>query len=116
MPPTIIKATDHGYRKIIKICLNPDDSQYVHKDGSPHPATNIDGCVNDPPGSGFCQYNWEVREFTWTDKEMYKTNSEGQPKLKTSTELIAEMKQTLADEAAAALSPTSIPDLEGIEV
>ena len=32
----IISATDYGNRKVIVVCLNPDDPEAVHADGTAH--------------------------------------------------------------------------------
>ena len=30
----VIKATDYGFRKVVQICLNPAEPEYIHRDGT----------------------------------------------------------------------------------
>ena len=68
----VIKATNYGFRKVICVCLNPDDPEYAHQDGTQHPPSNVNGCPTKT-----CHYNWNVREFIWTVEEMYTTTEVG---------------------------------------
>ena len=35
---------DYGFRVAVDICVNPDEPHYVHRDGSKHAITNVNGC------------------------------------------------------------------------
>ena len=117
----ILKATDYGFRKVIRVVLDDAVPEWVHPDGSPHtdatgrgPETvEVDG--NPQPGAltaGLapgtecheCRYGWTVREFTFTGSELYKGK-----RLKTNAELKAEVLAQLAPKPA----PKAIAALEG---
>ncbi len=115
----VIKATDYGFRKVIQICLNPDDPEWVHIVGEPlrgpdgTPISKADGTPelitdpNVPPGEDGttchnCRYNWKVQEFIWTGEQLYTTGRNGQRRPKTNTELLAEIKSQLQPPASAA--------------
>lgn len=74
----IVKATDYGFRKIIRVLLNPDDPQFLHRDGSPHPPENTEGCPlernlvtgQEIVGKPGCYLNWKVREFVFDDPKL----------------------------------------------
>ena len=92
-------ATDLGPRRIIRVCLNPQDPESVHPDGSPHTGQPPAGTT---PGlkpwewCHDCRYNWVIREFTWTGDQLYTHAKDGtRGKAKTNTQLLAEMKQRL---------------------
>jgi hypothetical protein len=100
----VIKADDYGFRKVIVVCYNPNDPEYIHLDSTPHPASAVNGCshsrdavtgLEDESVPG-CRYNWKVREFVWNGEEAYTTTSTGRRKLKTNTELLDEIKPRLA--------------------
>ena len=109
---TIIAATDYGYRKVVRVCLNPQDPESVHTDGAPH-------AVKAPPGTDpalkpwewckDCQYNWHVQEFIWTRDELYTTSSSGKRRLKTNAELLKEMEAA----RSTAGPPTEMAGLSG---
>ncbi len=101
----IIKATDYGYRKVIRVCSNPEEPEYVHQDSTQHPISNVNGYPVET-----CHYNWNVREFVWSREEMDTTTSTGKVRRKTNAEL---MKQ-IQSELAAVPSPTQIPGLAGL--
>ena len=68
----IIHAADYGFRKVIRVCVNPEDPESVHSDGSPH--TGVAPPGTDPALKPWewcpdCRYNWQVEEFVWTDRE-----------------------------------------------
>ena len=81
----IIKATDYGFRRIVRVVTNDTDSEVVHSDGSAHrgdPTTpeeiaRVDAYVTEfgiQPQSwewcSNCTYNWKVEEFTFTREEL----------------------------------------------
>ena len=101
----IVKATDYGYRRVIRVCLNPDAPEFIHDDVTPHPSNNPNGCPTQT-----CQYNWEIREFVWSGEEMYTTTSSGRRRRKTSSELVDEIKSSLT----VAPIPAQIPGLVGL--
>ena len=105
--PTIISAKDYGYRKVIRVCLNPDAPQYVHTDHSPHPARNVNGCQRDD-----CHYNWTIRGFVWTQDEMYTESPTGKQRLKTNDQLLKEIKDFLEP----ATAPSDIRNLAGVTI
>ena len=107
----IIKVMDYGYRKSITVELNPSDPEYVHSDGTAHPAQNTNGCV-DAGGVPGCRYNRRVQEFVWTGDELYTHTPEGQRRAKTAAELLAEVSAGLAPAPTAA----QIPNLVGRDI
>lgn len=81
----IISAADYGYRKVVRVLVNPDDPEAIHADGSPHtgdPTTDRDIARvaafrtefgREPTSWEWCEdcrYNWDVREFTFTGTEL----------------------------------------------
>ena len=111
--PTIIAATDYGYRKVVRVCLNPQDPESVHADGSPHTGKAPDG--TDPSLKPWewcsdCRYNWRVQEFIWTGEELYTTSGSGKRRAKTNAELIKEMEAKRYTAGA----PAEITRLAGI--
>ena len=104
MPPQIISAKDYGYRKVIRVCMDPDAPESVHDDGNAHTG-------NPPPGTApglkpwewchDCRYNWDGREFLWTDAELYITPGGGSRRLKTNQELLDEITFRLLPAATA---------------
>ena len=107
----IIKAMDYGYRKAITMALNPGDPEYVHDDGTAHPAPNTNGCVN-VAGVPGCHSNWKIREFVWTGDELYTYTPEGLRRVKTDAELLAEVSAALVPASA----PVVIPDVVGTDL
>ncbi len=94
----IISAKDYGPRKVIRVCLNPEDPESVHPDGASHTGATPAGT---PPGLGpwewchDCRYNWVVREFVWNGEELYTTSTAGSRRLKTNAELLDEIKSAI---------------------
>jgi len=66
-----IRATNYGFRTVIVVCHNPDDPEYLHEDGSPHPAENVNGCLADAAGIVVCHTNHQIEEFLWDGDEQY---------------------------------------------
>lgn len=67
----VIKATSYGFRTVIVISHNPNDSDYVHSDDSAHPLANVNGCS---PGEGepnVCTSNHQLQEFIWDGPAQY---------------------------------------------
>ena len=96
----IINATDYGFRKVIRVCLNPDDPEWVHDDGTAHPAANVNGC--DGVGNTYyCHYNWKVQEFVWTGEELYTRDTAGGRLPKTDAQLLAEISVQIPQATAA---------------
>ena len=94
----IIKAMDYGFRKVIVVCLNPEDPEAVHGDGSPH--TGAAPVGTDPSLRSWewchdCRYNWQVREYVWTGDKLYTAQEDGQRRKKTDVELLAEIRRDL---------------------
>ena len=75
----IIRASDYGYRKVITVVLNPDDSRWVHTDKSLHPLDNLSNC----PNSMVCTNNWYYREFIWTGEDLFYYSDDGDKKVRT---------------------------------
>ena len=115
MTAKIVTSLDFGYRKVIRVCLNPDEPKFVHADGSLHPtpgapARGENGCPHSRdvvtgqenrlvPG---CQYNHKIVEYVFEGKWLKATDEE----------LVAEVKRRVA-----LLAPgKTIPGLVGIEV
>lgn len=115
MPPKIIRAMDYGYRKVIVVCLNPDDPEAVHSDGTTHtgaPPAGTDPALKPWEWCQDCTYNWQLLEFVWTDKELYKRSSSGSRILKSGTDLLNELKSRLP----APQSPETIFTLVGVDL
>ena len=98
MPPIILSAKDYGFRKVIRVCMNPDQPESVHVDGKAHVGIPT---VGTPPGlkpwewCHDCRYNWDVREFVWTGDELRTHGKTGKIRPKTDAELLAEIKSQL---------------------
>ena len=95
----IIYAKGYGFRVAMGVCHSPDEPEFIHQDGSPHPAKNVDGCPHsrdkatgkenqDEPG---CVRNWVIEEVTWTNNELITISRTGKPRRKTPTELLQEV-------------------------
>ena len=106
MPPIILDAKDYGYRKIIRVCMNPEDPEQVHIDaggnatahtGDPPPGT--DPALRPWEWCDSCRYNWNVREFIWTEDEMYKRAADGRRIQKSNADLLNEIKAKLTGPA-----------------
>ena len=96
--PTIISAVDYGFRKVIQACLNPDQPESIHPDGSPHtgtPPLGTDPTLKPWEWCQDCRYNWEVQEFIWTGEELYKRGSDGRRIQKNNTDLLNEIRGQL---------------------
>ena len=102
----IIKATNYGFRTVVKVLLNPDAPEAIHADGSPHtgkPTTAVTaaffGEFDRPPRSWEwchkCTYNWQITEIQWDGDEQYNITEDGSKTLKTSDQLIAEIQLRL---------------------
>ena len=108
----ITKATDYGFRVVVQVVMNPDDSQWVHKGGLPHtPSTArgpdvVDASGNSTPGAidrnlapgtecHACRNNWYICEVKWDGDELYIIGDDGIRRLKTGDELKAEIIQQL---------------------
>jgi len=114
---TIIKATDYGYRKVVAVCLNHDDSEAVHSDGTAHPSTEGPPAGTDPSLKSWewcqdCIYNWQIIRFDWTGEELYKRSSSGSRILKSDTDLLNEINARIP----ASQSPATISTLEGVDL
>ncbi len=103
----VISAKDYGSRKVIRVCLNPDDPEYVGQDGT---TAKADG--SSWSNEAGAKYNRDVREYTWTGAEMYKTTPKGQHRFKTDGELLNEIKERLQPPDA----PSDILPLVGREI
>jgi|TARA_Y100000296_G_scaffold73413_1_gene90889 hypothetical protein len=75
----IISAKDYGYRKVIRAVVNPDDSEWVHADGSDSPSDHT-GNTADPDKSKTvchdCTRNWVIREFVFEGADLNKTDAQ----------------------------------------
>jgi hypothetical protein len=99
----IIKVADYGYRKAIKVCLNPDELEAVHiaVDGTKEPHTGDPPAGTDPLLKTWewcldCKYNWTVREFLWTGADLNYKDARGNVKTKTNVMIKEELAQRLA--------------------
>ena len=99
----IISAMDYGYRKLIRVCMNPEQPGSVHEDGTEHtgsPPAGTDPNLKAWEWCHDCRYNWQVRELTWTGEEMFMYRKDGTRRLKTNSELLAEIREQLSPAAA----------------
>lgn len=107
----ILSATNSGWRKVIKVCTNPDAPQWVHPDGSTAPNTHT-GFEHQVAGDVTlcqdCRYNWKVREFIWTGDTELKKVVDGVLVNKTDDDLANEVAAALA---AASTTTTNIASL-----
>ena len=90
----IISATDYGNRKVIVVCLNPDDPEAVHAGGTAH--TGAAPAGTDPSLKSWewcqdCTYNWRIIQVVWTGQELYKPAGDGSLVLKADTDLLNEI-------------------------
>ena len=96
--PKIVHAANYGFRKVIRVCMNPNDPESVHADGTPHTGSPPLGTL---PGlkpwewCHDCRYNWDVREFVWTGDELTTYGKTGKRRAKTDAELLAEIGSRL---------------------
>ena len=111
----IIHAADYGFRKVIRVCVNPEDPESVHSDGSPH--TGVAPPGTDPALKPWewcpdCRYNWQVEEFVWTDREQYTVDADGNPQPKTNDVLLDEVLEGLQPPP----TPLEIPGLVNLDL
>ena len=96
--PKILSAKDYRYRKVVTVVMNPDESESVHLDGSPHTGSPS---VGTPPGlrpwewCHDCRYNCRVQEIVWTGDQLYTQTKTGSRRSKTDAELLAELESQL---------------------
>ncbi len=106
----IIQAKDYGFRKVIRVVLNPEDPESVHPDGQPHTGPAPKGTPKSLKPWEWChdcRYNWQVIEQVWTGEELYTLDESESIRLKTNDELIEEIKVSLQAQPA----PTDIYQL-----
>ena len=62
----IIKATDYGFRKVVRVLLNDTDPQWVHEDAAgkrtPAPAGHTGNTDEGKKACPECRNNWNVFE------------------------------------------------------
>ena len=115
-----LSAIDYGYRKVIRVVLNPNDPESVHADGTAHqgaaPAATVTAfkAQNGRTPRAWewcheCRYNWQEIEFIWDGDEMYHHAPDGTRTLKTDDQLVAEIQLRLQP----APSAQAIVGLEG---
>lgn len=110
--PKIIKATDYGYRKVIVVCLNPDEPESVHADGAPHtggPPLGADPNLRPWEWCKECRYNWRVQEFIF-DLADQSVSEGADARRMTDQELLAIVRTRLASPP----SPETIPSLTSL--
>ena len=111
----IISATDYGNRKVVRVCMNPDDPESVHSDGAPHngaPPAGTDPTLKSWEWCQDCTYNWQVLEFVWTGEELYKRSANGSRIPKSDTDLLNEVAAGLPIER----SPVAITTLVNVDL
>lgn len=131
----IVSTVDYGYRKVVRVVMNPDDPETIHPDGSLHtdaPRTGKDRArvlayqaeFGRAPASWEwcpdCHYNWDVREYTFTNTELtVATNKWGNPvhddqnpvgsRARTWDELYQEAEERLGERIDRADAPLEVP-------
>ncbi len=109
----VLTAKDYENRKVIWVCMNPDDPEQVHEDGSAHSRTapiGTDENLRPWEWCGDCVYNWDVREFVWTGDQMYKRSIDNRRILKSNKDLQNEIDAELSGPVV----PHTITALENI--
>ena len=103
----IIQAKDYGFRKVIRVLLNPEDPEdpeSLHSDGQPHAVPAPKGTPKSLKPWEWChdyRYNWQVKEYVWTgEEELYILDESGGTRLKTNDDLIEEIKESLRPQPA----------------
>lgn len=88
----IEKATDYGFRKVVRVIINDSDPQWIHPEdnGATHRSNNARGPATRNPATGArargvlvpglaagtechaCQNNWEVQEYLYEGDTLLK--------------------------------------------
>ncbi len=105
----ILKATNYGFRTVIQVLLNPDDSEWVHVVGSqirdaaghcvvdgrgePVLITDVAVPMGEPGDTCHnCRYNHRVKEIIFDGDGQFYTNADGQWVRKTEGMFLEELR------------------------
>ena len=104
----IIKATDYGFRKVIRVLLNDTDPQWVHEDEkgkqTPAPVGHTGNTDEGKEACSECLNNWKVFEAQF-DRDVLKRLSDPEDP---ESELVNKMDSEIITEALA-MAEASLP-------
>ena len=99
----IIKATDYGFRKVVRIVMDETLPRWVHLDGKASPQTHTGD--TEEKGKTVCQEcrsNWDIREYQFDGNAMQKLSDPEDP----GSELVDKTDEEIMAEALALAEST----------